>query len=591
MGRAVWRVARAEGGGPGRAEAERMKRDLYAMTSRTYDVIIVGGGITGACIARDAALRGLNVALVEKGDFASATSAASSKLIHGGLRYLQNLELGLVRESLRERRVWSNIAPHLIDPLTFLMPLSGGRLSGRLKMGLALTAYDWLAYDRNRLDDPRKSIPSHRTLSRDEAIALEPGIESEHLTGAAIFYDYQMYSPERLALECILDAASCGASVANYVEALGFERDGDRVVGVRVRDRRRGGFEFTIRGHVTVNAAGPWADILMAQVSGNGASRNLIRSKGIHIITRDLTNGHGLAVPTDEGHFFILPWRGHSLIGTTDTVYEGHPDDFCVTEQEISDFVALIRKGYPVSNLQRSDVLHFYGGLRPIVDTTTSELEGGEEEEGADSYNASRAAEIVDHERETGVWGMITAIGGKWTTSRSLAEQIVDLLMEKLEKPEKPCTTDFTPTYGGDVGPYRDFLGRSYVKYSSMPEFIIENLTKNYGSRIDDLFTVAEEDERLTRVISDEFPDIAAQVVYAVREEMALTLEDVLFRRSGLGTLGRPSDETLAQVAALMARELHWTDEERQAQLAQVEAHFRPCTDTDEDSRPIAAAQ
>lgn len=567
-----------------------MKRDLYAMTSKTYDIVIVGGGITGACIARDAAQRGLSVALVEKHDFASATSAASSKLIHGGLRYLQNLELGLVRESLRERRIWSNIAPHLIDPLTFLMPLTGGRLSRRLKMGLALTAYDWLAYDRNRLEDPRKSIPGHRTLSREEAIALEPGIESESLTGAAIFYDYQMYSPERLALECICDAGALGASVANYVEVLEFEQDGGRVTGVRVRDKSRNGFEFSIHGRVTVNAAGPWADLLMAQVSGETPGRNLIRSKGIHIVTRDLTNGHGLAVPTDAGHFFILPWRGHSLIGTTDTVYEGHPDHFCVTEQDIRDFVDIISAGHPTATLRREDVLHFYGGLRPIVDTTTDQVEEPDEEEEPDSYSASRAAEIIDHAAENGLEGMVTAIGGKWTTSRSLAEQIVDRIMEKLGKPPAPCTTDFTPTYGGDVGPYRDFLGRSFVKYSSMPEFIIENVTKNYGSRLDDVFALTEEDDSLTELISDEFPDIAAQIAYAVREEMALTLEDVLFRRTGLGTLGRPAPETLARVADLMARELNWSDEEKESQLAQVETHFTPDSGG-ADAEPAAAAQ
>ncbi|HNT89154.1 MAG TPA: FAD-dependent oxidoreductase, partial [Candidatus Hydrogenedentes bacterium] len=196
-----------------------MKRDLAAMAEKVFDVVIVGGGITGACIARDAAMRGLSVALLDKGDFASATSSASSKLIHGGLRYLQNFEIGLVRESLRERRVWSNIAPHMVYPLTFLMPTMGRkRIRGRIKLAVGLMAYDWLAFDRNRLEDPDKAIPSHKHLSREEVVALEPDLEIEDLSGAMMFHDYQMYSPERLAVECIQSAAALGACAANYAE-------------------------------------------------------------------------------------------------------------------------------------------------------------------------------------------------------------------------------------------------------------------------------------------------------------------------------------------------------------------------------------
>jgi glycerol-3-phosphate dehydrogenase len=238
-----------------------MKRDLQRMTSTTYDLVIVGGGITGACIARDAALRGLSVALLEKQDFAGATTSASSKLIHGGLRYLQNLEVGLVRESLRERRIWSNTAPHLVDPLTFLMPENSRNIKNRMVKAIGLTLYDWLAYDRNRLDDPEKSIPSHKKLNRKEVLELEPGLDTPNLTGAMMFYDYQMYSPERLALECILGAAAAGADVANYAEVVGFMLEGRRVAGVRVRDVAGPDPQqpCEIQGRLVVNAAGPWA--------------------------------------------------------------------------------------------------------------------------------------------------------------------------------------------------------------------------------------------------------------------------------------------------------------------------------------------
>ncbi|MFA6244148.1 MAG: glycerol-3-phosphate dehydrogenase/oxidase, partial [Candidatus Hydrogenedentales bacterium] len=350
-----------------------MKRDLAAMASTSFDIVVVGGGITGACIARDAALRGLSVALVEKNDFAGATTAASSKLIHGGLRYLQNLELSLVRESLRERRVWSNTAPHMIDALTFLLPTSSKKRRDRVMKSIGLRLYDWLSYDRNRLDDPEKVIPAHKKLSRDETIALEPSLASDDLGGALAFHDYQMYSPERLALECILSAAEHGAQVANYAEVTGFIRESARIAGIRVLDKSpmpaeqaAKPAEYEVRGSVVINAAGPWADLLMPEISGSGdsdtkphAARHLIRSKGIHLITRALTKGHAVTVPSESSHFFILPWRGYSLLGTTDTIYAGHPDDVMVTERDIVDFLAVVNAGFPAAKLRRSDVLHF----------------------------------------------------------------------------------------------------------------------------------------------------------------------------------------------------------------------------------------
>ena len=558
-----------------------MRRDLYALTRKEFDVLVVGGGITGACIARDAALRGLSVALVEKGDFSCATSAASSKLIHGGLRYLQNLELGLVREALRERRIWSNIAPHLVDPLTFMMPITNRRIGSRLKMALGLTAYDWLAYDRNRaLDDPEKAIPSHSTLGREETLKLEPNLDSEDLNGARLFYDYQMYSPERLALECIHDAAAHGGIMANYARMDHFLVEDGIVRGAHIKDSLVDNFSFDVRAKLTVNAAGPWADLLMDQLNEGPPVKQLIRSKGIHLLTRPLTNTHGVAVPTDEGHFFILPWRGYSILGTTDTVFTESPDDFYVSEEDIGAFLETINKGFPAANLTREDVLHFYGGLRPIVDNTTDDIEAeGDEsdsEEKPDSYTASRAAEIYDHESEAGLKGVITTIGGKWTTSRSLAAQVVDLAVKKLDRDVPRCSSDLLPTHGGDVGPFADFLGRAIVKYSALPEPVIENLAKNYGGCMEAVLDLEEEDPALITPICDHLPDIGAQVVYAVRTEMALTVEDVLFRRTGLGTIGPPGEAVIQRVADLMAGELEWDAVEKTRQVEAALASFEP---------------
>jgi glycerol-3-phosphate dehydrogenase len=576
-----------------------MQRDIEKMSAKEYDLVVVGGGVTGSCIARDAAMRGLSVALLEMRDFASATTGASSKLIHGGLRYLQNLELGLVRESLRERRIWSNTAPHLIDPLTFIMPITGRGLKDRMMRAIGLTLYDWLAYDRNKIDDPEKSIPSHRKLSRKEALELEPGLDSEELSGAMVFHDYQMYSPERLALECVLSAAEHGAEVANYAEVDSFIIEENCVRGARVRDlaaprkthaRGKGAHEpqpdqlHEIRGRLVVNASGPWADLLVSGLRDKPEEKHeprhhLIRSKGIHLLTRSLTQGNAIAVQQEHRHFFILPWRGYSILGTTDIIYKGAPDTVHVSEKDIVNFLAVVNKGFPGANLVRSDVLYFYAGLRPIVDNSSFDedetaKDPDHKQDEPDSYAASRAAEVVDHEEENGPKGLITVIGGKWTTSRSLAAKVVDMALSKLDKPFVECLTDRLPTYGGEVGRFAEFRKKALERHPDLPMEVVDNLAKNYGSRLDDVLELAKEDPHLLDRVSERFPDIAAEITYAVRTEMARAVEDVLFRRTGLGTIGTPGDAAIERIAKIMAKELTWDAEERTAQTNRALAHF-----------------
>lgn len=551
--------------------------------SPVFDLLIVGGGVTGASIAWDAALRGLKVALVEKHDFSHATTAASSKLIHGGLRYLQNFELGLVRESLRERRLWEKNAPHMVAPLPFIVPTHGKGLKSTAALSVGLTLYDWLAYDRNRLDDPDKHIPKHRRLSRGEAIAMEPGLESTRLSGAMMYHDCQMFAPERLSLEMILGAADRGARVSNYTEVTEFIREGDRVLGAKVRDNRpgSGGTAKEVRAHVTINAAGPWADRLMGALQGGKGARRLIRSKGIHLITRSLTQRHAIAVPGKGGHFFLLPWRGHTIIGTTDTVFDGDPDDFNVTERDISQFLSYVNDGYPAGSLRREDVLHFYGGMRPLVEDQTK-VNVGEAAESAtdepDSYSASRAAEILDHETEEGLKGAMSAIGGKWTTSRHLAEQVVDRAIAKLGLDARPCVTAETPTPGGEeIEAWGAFADDAAQRYGQLfGEASSRYLARQYGAQLGRVAALAQIDSRLAEPLSEFREDPGASVVWAVREEMAVTLEDVLFRRTGLGTLGHPGPEVMQHVAKLMAHELDWDQAETARQIKVAESRFVP---------------
>jgi glycerol-3-phosphate dehydrogenase len=482
-----------------------MRRATDRLANETFEILIIGGGITGACVARDAALRGLKVGLVERGDFANATSAHNSKLIHGGLRYLRNFELGLVRESLRERRIWQRIAPHLVHPLPFLIPLFGGGLKARATLAAGLTLYDILSFDRGWLGDPKQRLPAHSWLSAGEARRCEPILDQPDLEGAYLYYDAQMDSPERLALECLVDADAHGAAIANYVAAERLVQHDGRVAGCTVRDAESGA-TFDVRAKAMLVAAGPWADIFLEHALNRGPSHKLLRSKGIHVLVPEMTRTHALTMATPHGHFFVLPWRGHTLLGTTDTAFTGDPDTLGVSEREISEFLALINTYLPKAELTRGRVEHFYAGLRPLVDDGSG-----------DTYDASRRSELIDHGRDDGLPGLFSAIGGKWTTSRHLAEIVVDRLVEALGVKARACETAWKALPAG-----------------------------------------AEPDP-----------------VTAIRNEMALTLEDVIMRRTGIGQFGPPPSETLESVSQLMARELNWTEQRRLREITALTPWYR----------------
>ncbi len=539
-----------------------MRRNFPQLGSTVFDVAIVGGGITGSCIARDAARRGLSVALIEKRDFSCGTSSGSSKLVHGGLRYLKSMEFGLIRESLRERRVWEKIAPHMVTPLLFLLPVYSQ--AEKWIVGAGLTLYDLLSFDRNRLDDPDQHMAAHRAISAAQARAMEPALKSEGLAGALLYYDCQMLSPERLGLECLIDAVAHGAVVANYAEATSFEKGDGGVGSIRVRDALSGE-ETSLRGRIVVNAAGPWADRLLELIGGGEASHRLIRSKGIHIVTHQLTKGHALTVSHKGGHFFVLPWREHTIIGTTDTVFTGKPDELAVTAEDIDGFIAFVNEGLPGLKLSRDDVRYAYAGLRPLVDDGSK-----------NSYTASRRAEIVDHGSEGGPGNLVSAIGGKWTTSRDIGEKAVDLIARKLGASAKASDTAETPLPGGATGRVRAFVERANAERKDLSPSIVANVVRNYGSRSDQVFELARTDSRLARSVSQRLPDIAAQVAFAVRSEMAMTLDDVLFRRTGLGTLGPLEANAVDAAADIVAAELGWSEAERTRQIASIAWRYKP---------------
>jgi len=479
--------------------------------------------------------------------------------VHGGLRYLRNFELGLVRESLKERRIWQRIAPHLVHPLPFMVPLYGGGLRARATLRAGLTLYDMLSYDRGWLDDPEQKLPGHCWLDKKTALAREPVLQGENFEGSFLYYDAQMYSPERLALEHLIDADAYGAAVANYVEATKLTVLDGRVVGASARDTITSN-AFDIRAKLTLVAAGPWADIFLAKASGKAASHKLLRSKGIHVVVPAMTRKYAITVAAGSGHFFVLPWRGHTILGTTDTAFQDLPDSVGVSAADIDEFFAFINKYLPSANLKPSDTEYFYAGLRPLVDDGSG-----------DTYGASRRAELVDHSKDDGLDCLFSAIGGKWTTSRDLAEQVVNTLVSKLGVTARDCSTATTPMPGAKFGRFREFLTREAESNPKLDG--IEHLAHLYGSNLPRVLEEANNRPDLLKPLG-KTGDIGVQVLYAVREEMALTLDDAIMRRTGIGQLGRPDDATLAEAVRIMGDELAWDSARRTREIASVGPRF-----------------
>jgi glycerol-3-phosphate dehydrogenase len=555
-----------------------LKRDLSRLSNIQYDLLVIGGGINGVCIAWDAALRGLSVALVEKGDFGEATSSATLRIVHGGLRYLQHLDFRRMRQSIHERTVLMGIAPHLVHPLPFLIPTYGHTREGTEALAAAMLVNDLVSYDRNRLSNPEKFIPGGRVISAYRCQRILPRLERKKLTGGAIFYDAQMYNSERLTLSFARSAFGAGADLANYAEAIGFVLDGRRIDRAKVRDVLTGDV-LEVQGKVVVNATGPWSDIVVGLFRYNRPERTVVRSKGIQIVAPLLCEDYAFGIPSQQKDveaflsrgrrlLFVTPWRGRSLIGTTDVVYRGDPDDFVITERDIADFIAEINSACPGVSLKREDVSFWYGGLRPITEKNVEK-------------NVSRAArkyEITDHARRDGIHGLISVVGVKYTTCRLLAEQVVDLVFRKLGYHRPPPTlTEKIPILGGNIDRFDDFMRHALRK---KPDFLSDramgHLVHNYGSELPRILHYAAGDPRLAETIPGSDEVLKAEVVHGVREEMARRLTDVVVRRTDLGCLGHPGDAALRSCADIMAAELGWDDARRRDELSEAKKLFVP---------------
>ena len=495
-----------------------------------FDVVVVGGGIIGAGVARDAALRGLSVALAEQSDFGSGTTAGSTRLIHGGLRYLEMLDFRLVRMDLRERETLLRIAPHLVKPLEFLVPFYDRSLFYRAQLRVGMRLYDALSYDR--------SLPGHRFLGARETLAAEPRLCERGLQGAAAYFDAQVNSPERLCLENIVDARRHGAVPLNYTTVTGAVCAGDGAWTVRLRHTRTGA-DTTLRARVVVNASGPWFDRVATSLAPHPGP--LIRTtKGIHVAAASASRSAVVLFAGDGRLFFVIPWLGYSWIGTTDTDFADDPARARATPEDVAYLLHAASPFFPC--LRTGEVYWSNAGVRALVRKPGKES------------SVSRLHRIVDG-ADAGAPGLISIAGGKITGYRAIAEEAVDLVCRKLGS-EAKCRTAAESLPGALAAP----AGRAPSHLESL-----------YGARADEVESLAREDPALAQPLAPDSPDVAAQVIHAVRQEHCVRLADFLLRRTLLGFRPDQGVKTMLAVAPLMAAELGWTALETAAEIE----HYR----------------
>lgn len=514
-----------------------------------FDLLVVGGGITGCGIARDAALRGLRVALVERDDFASGTSSRSSRLVHGGVRYLEHGHLHLVFEASRERRTLLRIAPHLVRPLRFVWPVyRGARIPG-WKLRAGLTLYDALALFRN--------VAAHRRLTAEGVAAVEPALRREALVGGATYFDAET-DDARLTLATALAAAEAGAVVINHAGVVALTQRDDRVAGAEIVDAAGGGL-VRVTARVVVNATGPWGDDLR-RLEDPRAPATVRGSKGVHLLVpRDRLAANGaltLLSPVDGRVMFVLPAGGFMIVGTTDTPTEEEPDEVRPSSEDVAYLLEAANHFFPAAGLGRGDVVSAWAGIRPLAASAYA----------GDAGRASR-----EHDIQRGAMGLVSVSGGKLTTYRAIAAEVVDIAERELGRTPGRPTTARAALPGGDLGTsLADLVEWAASEVGARD--IGARLARAYGSRWGAVWELARADVALGERIAPGLPYVMAEVAYAVAREMALTVGDVLIRRTHVAFETRDHGRGVAaRVAVVMGRALGWDAARAAAELAAYE--------------------
>lgn len=523
----------------------------------SFDLVVVGGGITGIWVAREAASRGIKTALVDRGDFGAETSAATTKYIHGGIRYLEQYDFAVVRESLRERRILALGAPHLVEQTRFIMPAWRWSKPSAPILGAGVALYDALSFDRNRQAPPSLRIPHPRWMSKKSLLGAVPWLEPSGLLGAFAYHDTMNIHPERLLLAYAKSAEAAGAVLVNHCSCDGFiaDNDGDRlrVDGVRVTDRLSGE-TFEVRATVVVNAAGPWIDRILSTL-GRESGVGVDRSKGVHILTRPLGGGavrDAVFARAKSGrHVIVSPWMGKSFIGPTDTPIEG--DEIRADGDDVRSILDTVNStmGPGEAALNEVDVELTTVGVRPLIKTPGSK----------GTYTASRRHELYHHD-DHGIDNVWTIGGGKWTTARATAAEMVDALFKHELRRVREVRNDSRRgaafgsfAWARDAAPFLADAGRELVD-AGLSTKSAELVARLYGTEYAEILHLVARSPEL----ADTLPsgDIAAQVVFAVVNEGARTLSDIVDRRLVAGTIGPVDRTSLERVANWAAPVLGW---------------------------------
>jgi glycerol-3-phosphate dehydrogenase len=536
------------------------RRDFAALGATTYDVLVVGGGIHGLTTALECAARGLAVALVEAGDFAAATSFNHQRTAHGGLRSLQSGRVGHARESIRERRTLARIAPRLLRPLPFMIGTYRSWIRSRLALRAAFRFDRWLGRRRNDALEPELHLPAAKLTSRAATLKLFAGVRQDRLTGGANWYDYQIVHTNRLAIAFAEGAEARGARLVNYTEAVSALKTGERITGMRVRDVLTGA-ELDVQARLTINCAGPAVNRVMAMF---GVTREVALARAMNLVTSKPASDMALAAPGASGPMLTLvPWHGRALIGTALSADFKQPEDLGVTVAEIEAFIADANSAFPALKLTRADVTLVHRGIVPAQRGS-----GGRPE-------LLGAAEIRDHASERAP-GAMTVVGVKYTTARAVGARAAAKAARALGRSTRTPDTDRAILPGAGIADHEALaIETARAVGLELAPPIIRHITTIYGDRCAAIVRLMAERSDWRMPVVPGRPNVGAEVIHAIRSEMACTLADIVIRRSELGAAAHPGPEIVAAIAAIAAEELGWDADRRNREIATIDEFYK----------------
>ncbi|CAN5839898.1 glycerol-3-phosphate dehydrogenase [soil metagenome] len=535
-----------------------MDRDLGRLADEEFDVIVAGGGVYALTVAQELASRDLRVAILERNDFAGATSFNSLKTIHGGIRALQHGALGELRQFVQERRAFARLAPHLVRPLPFIVPTYRHPIRNRAAMALFLAVYNRLARGRNDGVDPSRVLPRSRTVGRAECLRLNPAIDPAGVTGGAIWHDYQLHSPERFAMALLRSACEAGAAAANYVQVTSFLiRDG-AVFGVRAHDALSKS-ELEIRGRVIVNATGPWAWDVLTQAGLTPSAPAPTFSLAMNIVVSRPPLSHAVGGLAGGRFLFMVPWRDRSIIGTSHEEYTGSNPAPETTADRLRRLLQDAATALPGAAIGPADIRLVHRGLLPSVRTHRAE-------------GLAKRSLVHDH-RQDGVRGLLTVVGVRYTTAGATAREAADRACALLGRRAAARREARRPLAGGDIPNLVDYE-RHEIARSGLPAGLVRRLIAGYGTGYAALAERAASDPCLSRPLAEGCAVTGAEIEHAVRHEMAVHLGDALLRRTEAGTAGHPGPAAVTAAAAIMGKLLSWTPARVDEEIAAVDAFY-----------------